>query len=143
MSHKCVCGAVGELPIGILATGLQQAFAAISPNTIMGCLKLTNAAALQSASAATPSPQPTAAVPTTATTEPTPETPSAEDTGCAILERQAFPTEKLQARRLELLMVFLCPYPVTTVAISVRSEVAEPSDESTTSKMLAVGGLKK
>ena len=98
MSDKCVCGAVGELPIASLATGLQQAFAAISPNTTaacMGCFKLANAAALQSPSAATPSPQPTAAVPTTATTEPMPETPSAEETGFASLDRQAFPTKKL------------------------------------------------
>ena len=86
MSNKCVCGAVGELPIASLGTGLQQAFAAISPNTTtacMGCFKLavSNAAALQSLFVATPSPQPTAAVPTTAATEPTPEMPSDEDTG--------------------------------------------------------------
>ena len=111
MSHKCVCGAVGELPIASLATGLQQVFAAISPNTIMGYLKLTNAAALQSASAATPSPQPTAAVPTTATTETMPETPSAEDTGCAILERRAFPMEKPASRAARTIDGFFMSIP--------------------------------
>ena len=99
MSDKSVFGAVGELPIASLATGLQQACAAISPNTttaFMGCFKLavSNAAALQSLSAATPSPQPTAAVPTTATTEPTPETPSDKYTGFATLDSQAFSTKK-------------------------------------------------
>ena len=100
MSIKCVCGAVGELVIASLGTGLQQAFAAISPNTTtacMGCFKLavSNAAALHSLSAATPSPQPTAVVPTTATTEPTTETPSDEDTEFATFHRQAFRTAKL------------------------------------------------
>ena len=100
MSNKCVCGAVGELPIASLRTGLHQAFGAISPNTTtacMGCFKLavSNTAALQSLSAATLSPQPTAAVPTTAATEPTPETPSDEDTRFATLDRQVFRTAKL------------------------------------------------
>ena len=83
-----------------LGTSLQQAIAAISPNITTACmgrfkLAVSNGAALQSLSAATPSPQPTAAVPATATTEPTPETPSDEDTGFATLERQAFPTKEL------------------------------------------------
>ena len=83
-------------------SGLQQAFAAISPNTTtacMGCFKLavSNTAALQSLSAATPSPQPTVAVPTRATTEPMPKTPSDEDTGFATLDTQAFPTKKLSS----------------------------------------------
>ena len=100
MFDKCVCGAVGELPIASLGTGLQHAFVAISPNSTtacMSCFKLavSNAAALQSLSAATPSPQPTAAVPTTATTEPTPEMPSDEDTGFATLDGQAFRMAKL------------------------------------------------
>ena len=46
MSDKCVCGAVGELPIASLGTGLQQTFAAISPNTTTACMgyfKLANA----------------------------------------------------------------------------------------------------
>ena len=100
MYDQCVCGAVGELPIASLGTGLQQAVAAISPNptaACMGCFKLavSNAPALQSLSAATASPQPTAAVPTTATTEPTPEMPSDEDTGFATFDRQALTTEKI------------------------------------------------
>ena len=100
MSDKCVCGAIGELPIASLRTGSQQESAAISPNTTtacMGCFKLavSNAAALQSLSAATPSPQPTLAVLMTATTEPTPETPSDQVTGFTTLDRQALPKKKL------------------------------------------------
>ena len=147
MSDKCVCGAVGELPIASLGTGLQEAFAAISPSTTtacMGCFKLavSNAAALQSLSAATPAPQPTAAVPTTVATEPTPETPSDEDTGFATLATQPFHTAKLQARRLELLMVISCLDQVTTIVMIVHIKVAKPSDGSTMTTMLAVGWSK-
>ena len=100
MSYKRVCGVASELPIASLGTGLKQAFAAISPNTTMacvGCFKLvpSNAAALQSLSAATPAPKPTTALPTTAATERTPWTQSDDDTGFAILDRQAFLTAKL------------------------------------------------
>ena len=53
MCDKCVCGAVGELRIASLGTVLQQAFAAISPNTTTACmgrfkLAVSNAAALHS-----------------------------------------------------------------------------------------------
>ena len=85
-----------------LGTGLQQAFAAISPSTTTACmgyfkLAVSNAAALQSLCAATPAPQPTAAVPATAVAKPTPETPSDEDTGFATLDRQAFRAAKLES----------------------------------------------
>ena len=63
--------------------------------------------------------------------------------GSHVWTGKTFPRKNLQAQRLELLMVVLCPYPVTTVAMSVRSKVAEPSDGCTTTTMLAVGGLKK
>ena len=100
MSIKYVCGLVGELPIASLGTGLQHAFAAILPNTTTACtgcfmLAVSDAAALQSLSAATPSPQPTATVPTTVATKPTPEVPSDEDTGFATLDTQTFRTAEL------------------------------------------------
>ena len=94
MSNRCVCGAVGELHIAGLGTGLQQAFVVMSPDTTtacMGCFKLavSNAAVLQSLCGAT------AAVPTTAATERTPEMPSDEDSGFPTSDRQAFRTAKL------------------------------------------------
>ena len=65
MSNKCVCGAVGELPTSSLGSSLHQVFAAISSNSLTACrdrlkLAVSNPADLQSLSAATPSPQPTA-----------------------------------------------------------------------------------
>ena len=47
--------------------------------------------------------------------------------------------QNLQARRLEVLMVVSCPQ-VTTVVMIVHMKVAKPSDVSTTTTMLAVGG---
>ena len=100
MFNKCICGAAGEVPIASPGTGLQHALIAISPNTTTACmgsfkLAVSNTAALQSLFATTPFPQPTAAAPTTPLTEPTPEMPSDEDTGFAILDRQAFRTANI------------------------------------------------
>ena len=50
--------------------------------------------------------------------------------------------QNLQAPRLEL-MVVSCPNQVTTVVMIVHMKVAKPSDGSTTTTMLAIGGLKK
>ena len=51
--------------------------------------------------------------------------------------------QNLQARQLELLMVVSCLNKVTTVVMIVRMKLAKPSDGSTTTTMLAVGGLEK
>ena len=51
--------------------------------------------------------------------------------------------QNLQARRLELLMVVLCPNQVTTDVMIVHIKVAKPSDGSTTTTMLDVVGLEK
>ena len=148
MSHKCVCGAVGELPIASLGTGLQQVFAAISTNTTtacMGCFKhsISNAAALQTSLVLPrsrnlprqyqrrqqPNLRPRCQVMTTL--------------GSQLWIGKPSVPQKLQARRLELLMVVLCPNSVKTVVMIVHIKVAKPSDGSTTTKMLAVGGLEK
>ena len=123
MANKCVCGAVGELPIASLGTGLQRAFTAISPNTTTACmgrfkLAVSTAAALQSLYAATPSPQPTVAVPT----RPTPEKPSARTLGSQLWTGKLSVRQNLQAQWLELLMVLLCPNQVTTVVMIVHNK---------------------
>ena len=99
MFDKCVRGAVGKLHIAGSGTGLQQAFAAMSPNSgtaCMGCLKLAvyNAAAPHSLSAL-PRPH-SLSQPYERRQQPNlrPNTPSDEDTRLATLDKQVFHTAK-------------------------------------------------